>query len=421
MSEQLTVGLALSSRPWRGALQRHCRDHVADVSVTLVRDARDALEAQLDVVIVDDDTSWLSAPFVSRAREAKVALIGFYDPLESDGHGQRHLQQLGIDSTVSASLATEDIVDLVRKLRPDAAMLDAFDEIAELDGDRVAPAERQILAVGGPAGAGATEVSIACAASLAKQQRIRPVLIDVDETHPTIARRLGLGIHPHVITAVESLRGERLRIDLDNNESLEDCLAQPAVAEGALPFDVIAGLASRDDWTLLRSDDLDLLVTELSARWPAVIVRLGPQLEDLSRNVDRFGNSRTIAARATSILGVCDGSSTGILRFVDWLVDLVPLVGDTPIDIVINRPPRSAVAKSQLVQQLREIAGDRIGDIQVAPTDRRVERAAWDAKLAKGGPFLKTIARCVDNLSAAAETLPGAAPAESALAEAVSS
>lgn len=393
MSEQITVGLALSSRPWRGALQRHCRDHVADVSVTLVRDARDALESGLDLLIVDDDTSWLSSPFVSLAREAGMGLIGFYDPLEADGHGQRHLQHLGVDSTVPASLSTEDLIELLRQLRPDVAMLEAFDAIAAGDNNRVAPEERRIVAIGGPAGAGATEVCIGFAQRFAQKENV--VLIDVDETHPTLARRLGLGIHPHVITAVEALRGERLRLDGEEGTTLEGCLAQPAVAETSIPFDVIAGLASRDDWSLLRSDDLDLLVGELSARWPAVVARLGPQLEDLSRNVDRFGNSRAIAAKASHIIGVCDGSSTGILRFVDWLVDLVPLVAETPIDVVVNRPPRSSVARSQLVHQLREIAGDRVNTIVLAPRDRQIERAAWDATLARRGPFLKAMAGLV--------------------------
>lgn len=398
MSPQITVGLALSSRPWRGALQRHCRDHVADLSVTLLRDARDALDSSLDVLVIDDDTSWLSAPVVSQAREAGMAIIGFYDPLEADGHGQRHLAQLGIDLSVPASLATEDLVDLIRQHRPDISMLEAFEAIAASDTTRVAKDERRIIAIGGPAGSGATELSVGVAQQWAKKHKQRPILIDVDETHPTIARRLGLGIHPHVITAVEAMRGERLRLDNDEGQSLEDCLAQPAVAGSPIPFDVIAGLASRDDWTLLRSDDLDLLVTELSARWPIVIARLGPQLEDLSRNVDRFGNSRTIAAKASHLLGVCDGSSTGILRFVDWLIDLVPLAGDTPIDVFINRPPKSAAAQSQLVEQLREIAGERIGTIELVPRDRKVERAAWDAALVGRGPFMRSIDRMAQSM-----------------------
>ena len=401
MSDQITVGLALSSRPWRGALQRHCRDHVADISVTLIRDAREALESGLDLVIVDDDTSWLSVPFVSSARESAVSLIGFYDPLEADGHGQRHLQQMGLDSTVPASLSSEDLVDLIRQLRPDTAMLEAFHDIAAADGDRVVPDQRRIIAIGGPAGAGATEVSVAFTQRWARHNSGRPILLDVDETHPSVARRLGLGIHPHVITAVEALRGERLRLDGDDGDTLEDCLAQPAVGSNDLPFDVITGLASRDDWTLLRPDDLVLLAGEMSARWPVVVARVGPQLEDLSRHVDRFGASRAMVAKASHIIGVCDGSSTGVLRFVDWLVDLVSLLDSTPIDVVVNRPPRSAMAGAQLVQQLTEIAGDRIGHIELAPRDRRIERAAWDAKLAGRGPFLKSMDRLVDEVGKA--------------------
>jgi hypothetical protein len=70
-------------------------------------------------------------------------------------------------------------------------------------------------------------------------------------------------------------------------------------------------------------------------------------------------------------------------------------VGDSPIDVVINRPPRSAAAQSQLIHQLREIAGDRVNQIEIASRDRNIERAAWDATLASKGRFLKAMDRLV--------------------------
>ena len=388
MSSVICLGLALSTRSWRGVLQRHCRDHVADVNASLLRDGLDAAAGEVSVVMLDDDTSWLSAPALVQMRDAGVVVIGLYDPNEADGHGERHLQRLGVDVVIPCTLGADEMLEVVRSVAPDPDITDRFAELVEVEGDRIARAERQIIAVGGPAGAGSTEVSIALSQLWGG---IRPILIDVDETHPSIARRLGLAIHPHIVTAVEALRGERFAADLDERHQLDDCLARSVIGGSALPFDVIVGLASRDDWSLLRPDDAAALVEELAARWPLVVARLGPNLEDLSRHGNRYEVSRTIARRATHIVGVCDGTSVGVLRFLDWLVDVVGIVGDTPIDVVLNRCPTSLSAQSQLVGQLREIAGPRIGHVVNARRDKRVERAAWDAALVTRGPFRKTV------------------------------
>ena len=388
MSCVVSVGLALSTRSWRGALQRHCRDHVADVNASLLRDGIDAATGDVSVVMLDDDTSWLSAPAMAQMRDAGVVVIGLYDPTEADGHGERHLQRLGVDVVVPCSLDAEELLDVVRSVAPDPQMADRFAELVELEGDRIPRPDRQIIAVGGPAGAGATEVSLALCQLWGG---IRPILIDVDESYPSVARRLGLAIHPHIVTAVEALRGERVSLDPADNHELADCLARSVVGERSLPFDVIVGLASRDDWSLLRPDDAASLVEEVAARWPLVVTRLGANLEDLSRHGNRFEVSRTVAKRATRILGVCDGTSVGVLRFLDWLVDIVSLAGDTPIDVVVNRCPSSASAQAQLLQQLTEIAGPRIGDVVMCKRDRRVERAAWDGALVRRGPFLKAL------------------------------
>ena len=388
MTETVTaLGLALSTRSWRGVLQRHCRDHVADVNASLLRDALDAASGDVSVVILDDDTSWLSVPAMTQMRESGVVIIGLYDPGESDGHGERHLQRMGVDVVRPCTLEVEELLETVRSVAPDKHVVDRFSELVDIEDDRIPRPERQILAVGGPAGAGATEVSIALSQLWGG---VRPLLIDVDETNPSVARRLGLAIHPHIVTAVEALRGERFTFD-DEQHTIESCLARSVVGSGALPFDVIVGLASRDDWSLLRPDDVGALVEELSARWLLVVARLGPNLEDLARHGNRYGVSRTVVSRATRIVGVCDGSSIGVLRFFDWLVDVVSIASETPIDLVINRCPSSPSAQAQLLRQIEEVSGPRLGDVVMCRRDKWVERAAWDAAVVTRGSFLKAI------------------------------
>ena len=396
----LLVGVALSSRPWRGVLQRHCREHVADVVVALLHDGEEAIARQVDLVLVDDDTSWLSAAFVSRARDAGVPMIGFFDPEEADGFGRRHLAHLGISCVMAANVEVEPLVDLIRQSRPDPEVAGAFAAMTSAMSTRHPVTDRHVVAVGGPGGVGATEVAVGLAQLMASRSH-RPVLVDVDETHPSLARRLGLAIHPHVLTAVDVLRREQSSFEVDEAATfgVQACLAKPTRGPGqrrALPFDVLVGLASRDDWSLARPEDVADVVTELSSQRQSVVARIGPHLEDLSRHVERFEASRLVVGRSSRIVGVCDGSATGALRFLDWMVDVVGLAGDTRIDVVINRPPRWSGARAELVARLRDIVGDRVTTVVCTPDDRRVTRAAWDAAAIGKGPFLKGLRPLVD-------------------------
>lgn len=417
----LVVGVALSAREWRGALQRHCRDHVADLVVTLLHDGREAIDGRVDLVVADDDTSWLSASFVTRTRELGVSVIALFDPEEADGFGRQHLERLGISCAVPATVEIEELVDLIRDHRPDRATAQAFAQVTTALSGRRPAGDRSIVAVGGPAGAGATEVAIGLAqlqADCAPSGRAgRVVLVDVDEMHPSLARRLALGLHPHLLTAVDAVRREESSIGGPADRPptprlVESCLAtRSSGATGAggqggagghgrggdrLPFEVLVGLASRDDWNLVRPDDVGAVVTELSARFSIVIVRLGPCLEDLSRHVERYETSRVVAGQASRVVGVCDGSATGLLRFLDWLVDIVGVIGDARLDVVVNRPPPWAGAGRQLVDRLRDLAGDRIDSVVCVPTDRRVVRAAWDGSAIAKGPFLRALRPLVD-------------------------
>ena len=302
MSE-LVVGVVSSARPWRSALQRHVRDHAAGVALRVVRDSRVALEEHVDVLVVDDETSFLDAAFLGALRERRVTVAGVYDPTEADAHGEAVLRRLGVDVVVPATLAPEDLLAHLAEVRPARGPDDAFDElVAGLDlAGAEAPAEAppaELVAVGGPPGSGATEVAVALAAALSA--RARTVLVDVDEVRPGVARRLQLGVHPHVLTALDLVRGVALGDAAAPAEAsggeypLARILARPAPGGPAasLPFDVVAGLADPRDWAVLRGDDVLALFDELLGPWRYAVANLGPSLEDLSRWVDRYGARR---------------------------------------------------------------------------------------------------------------------------------
>ncbi|MDQ3640091.1 MAG: hypothetical protein M3450_01160, partial [Actinomycetota bacterium] len=335
MSE-FTVGVVYTSREWRPAFQRYVRDHVGGVSLRLVRDSRMALEEHVDVLIVDDETSFLTPPFVASLRERGVKVVGLHDASDVEGHGRTLLERLGVDRALPATLVPEELLEQLRQLAPEVGLDARFDEVVAgvaLEN----PSERSlVLAVGGPAGAGATEVTVALADVTSAR---RTVLVDVDEVAPGVARRLQLGLHPHLLTALDELRGAGLGSQgNEQGQPLQRALAQPAVLGGRrLGFDVIVGLANRGDWQLLRGDDVLGLIDELARSWECVVVNLGPHLEDLTRYVDRFGASRAVVGDADRIVGVCEASPRGVLRFLDWLVEVAELAPDQTVDVAVNR------------------------------------------------------------------------------------
>ncbi len=383
----MLVAASLSNREWRAALQRQVRDHESDIVVELVRDRHQALADAVDLVIVDDDTSWISRVVVSGLVDAGKRVIGVFDPAEGDGYGEKFLRETGIDLVVPSDLPTEALIAFLRQHRPNRTqMLEDAAALEQLD-DLVPLAERRVVAVGGPSGAGVTEVAVALAQLMSDQ---RTVLVDADENHPGISRRLGLNIHPHIVTATDIIRhGHTLAPQGDDN-SVASCLARPAINQGALPFDVIAGLASRDDWSLLRADDAVGLLDVLAQRWVNVIAKIGSTLDELP-GTPRYEVSRQIIQRAERIVAVTQASPTGLLHFVDWLVEAVPLAGDAPIDVVVNKAPTNPALRGQIETELINITGERLNSIVFVPPDRRVERAAWDATTVAKGPFLRSL------------------------------
>ena len=68
------------------------------------------------------------------------------------------------------------------------------------------------------------------------------------------------------------------------------------------------------------------------------------------------------------------------------------LADNTVVDVVLNQAPSNPSRCAQLHEELLNITGDRLNTITFVPTDRRVERAAWDATTIAKGPFLRQLA-----------------------------
>ena len=213
------------------------------------------------------------------------------------------------------------------------------------------------------------------------------LLVDLNETTPGIARRLGLGVYPHVLTAVD-------RIRVNDGDGLEASLAE---GTERLPFDVIVGMPSPRDWDRIVGNDVDDLLDRCRDRWERVVVTTSPLIEDLQRWGDRFGISRRAVVDADVVVGCVEPTPRGVLRYLDWLAD-ASVLGAAPVTVV-NKTTKAKRTTAEVVRQLRDVAGALVDDVAEVPADRLVTVAEWDGSLVKRGSFTKavdSVARDID-------------------------
>ena len=306
MSE-LSIGIVASSREWRTILQAHVRDHVAGIRVQILREPRLALELDLDVVIIDDTSSFLTRDKVVRLREKGTRVVGVFDALEQEGLGPAFLEKLGIDLSLPSTISPEEMINAITQLQPHT---NYAQNAGNTEGGFSGGVNQQkitnstVICVGGPAGTCSTEIAIAIADALT--QRKKPtLLIDCDEVGPSIARRLGFHLHPNILSA----------IDVVSNVSrpLPQVVGRPSDrAASAIYFDVIPGIANLEDWSQLRSDEISDLFAAIKKSWRYCVTAIGPMLEDLSGyGMERFSSSRTACENSDIIVGVMSPTPTG--------------------------------------------------------------------------------------------------------------
>jgi hypothetical protein len=395
-----TVGLVASHREWRSELARYVQDHVTGLKIRVLRDPR-AVDDDIDVVLIDDSSTFLNRAALRRLTDAGVAVIGIYDPAEQQGHGQKHLTDLGIDDVAVASIPTAELVELVmavtdieRTLPDDAALASIVDGSAIVTARTIQPADTSgrgiLFAVGGPAVTAAVEVAVGLAASLSVGNR-PTVVVDVDEITPAVAARLGYRLEPTVLDASDIVRHG----DADLTTTLT---AATDGAKGHVPFHVIAGIANPDDWELLGRARCEEVLEGAQHQWRHVVAVCGPRLESMPHGVERYGASQAAITSADVAMAVVDPSPIGILHALDWLIEARRLRGGRPVWVAFAGHPKSSVQRADLVDTLRREAGDSlIAGIVFVPLDAQVADACWDARLVTGGRF----ARSMDSLAAA--------------------
>jgi hypothetical protein len=239
------------------------------------------------------------------------------------------------------------------------------------------------MVVGGPSGSGARELTVAAAAEWG-WRGWSTVLLDLNETTPGIARRLGIAPFPHVLTAIDAVRS-------GGSSAVRTTVADNV--PGAVPFDVVAGLPTASDWDALVPDDVEQLLLACRREWDRIVVTSSPLIEDLHRWVDRFGASRRALAAADVVVGCCEPTPRGVLRFLDWCGEVGGL--RSSIVGVINKVHRSRWGASDAAEQIQDVADALIDDVLELPFDHAVSVAERDGDLVRRGRYCKAVSGLV--------------------------
>jgi MinD-like ATPase involved in chromosome partitioning or flagellar assembly len=378
-----------SERPWRAEFVSYVHNHVGDLRLRVLREPRAAFAPDVDTVVGDDSSTLLAPRTVRDLQGAGKRVLGVFDD-ESEGAGEALLERLGVDLRVSADTAPDEMARLILALGP-AERLDAeLDEFLGVEGATPSSEPWQphgiAVAVGGPHGAGATEVALGLAAAQARH-RARVLMVDLDLVYPGVTRRLRYALDPNLLSTLDAITYE--------GRPLDAALATRAEgAPGLVAFDAVGGLANPADWSEVSEEDVAVLLDDAQARWPCVVVDVGGGLEQMEvEGRERFGAARVAVARADAVMAVGEASRLGLLRLLDWAAAAHELAPECLVHVALNRAPRSEARRRQLGLELEEALGPLLGEVVFVTADEAVAAAAWDGRPVGRGPFSRAVRR----------------------------
>lgn len=388
------IAIVVSPRSWAERLHRFTADHGGARVRARVLEAREAIDNDYAVLVVEDLTSFLTPRAIEELHARGRRILGVFEPAEP--WGRQRLEELGVDETAPTDTAPEELLRIIESL---AAGIELDREIIALvdepeagpsPGSAPVPDRRGAMTVlAGPAGGpGATEVAVGLAAELARQGE-HVVLVDADEVAPSLAQRLGLALHPNLRTAIDAV------------EHRAGDLARSLQRIARAPVDVLTGLADPSDRNDIRASELIAVLDELSARYTSVIVNVGPLLE-VGRHDSRRGLTAASMGRADRVVGIGAPTPVGVARLLAWTADVRSVAPLAPLHLAVNRTPPGRFKRGELAQEIRRTV--HVRSLVFLPEDTRVERAAWDGRVVASGPFTRAVAHLCRRIDAGTST-----------------
>jgi MinD-like ATPase involved in chromosome partitioning or flagellar assembly len=382
------VALVLSPEAWVERFHRHCTDHGGARVRQVVMDPALALEDQYSTLVVSSRWPALSAGLVDELHRRGRTVLGVYEPEEPAA--REHLASLGVDDVIATDAEMQAFVHAVARLGPGGQPCQAADGPTRR-GTAHPKTGARFIAVGGPAGSGATEVAVGLADALAAAGR-RTVIVDADDVTPSVAARLGLPIEPNIRSAIDAVEF-----------GLGDMRRTILSVVGA-DFLVLGGLPNVSAWSQVRPAEVVAVIDKLATAVDELVVNVGHRLEDVGAGRGRYGITRSVLAEADVIVSVCLATPIGVGRLLSWIADARAMAPDAPVVVAVNRAPRDRYRRAELTDEIvRSFAPAHFAFV---PDDRRVAAAVWDGTVVGRGPFRRAARQLATCLSGASHSAP---------------
>ena len=407
------VALGSSQRPWVAELMSYAQDHAGARIVGTLLSAREAVEQEYDILLIDDTTSYLTRRLVDRLHSLHRVVIGVYEVSRGDV-GRQKLLDIGVDAAVRAESTPRDFLVQMRALTDQlifdkdfANIVDA--EQATSDAEQApsiatdgeihdsirnrgdgSPPDSVVTVVSGSNGV--TEVSVAIANEIARRG-LSVVLVDLNTVEPAVAQRLGAPLVPNVLSAMESVRFSG---EMGENVGVHGIGAA-----------VLAGLPSPREWESCGPDDAADLVDLLCTAYAHVVVRIDRNLEDLAPfgvAAGRFDVARRLVAVADELVVVGDPSPTGVTAVLSWIGEARSLSGE-PVHVVMNHCGRSIYQRGEIIEEIGRTF--RSASVTFAPEDQKVRKAAWQGEIVSSSRFSRSLEPLVDRVTRLGEPVRG--------------
>lgn len=379
------LAIALSARDWPDRLRRFLADHGGARVRVAAMGPEDLLAESYDVLVIDDMCSFLTPRLVELVTSRGRAVLGVYDPVEF-ADGKDRLMECGVSDVVESDAEAEEFLEAIARImegRDASPELEAFGVEAPRPAATPSTPLTAVIAVGGPpGGVGATEVAITLASRLAR--KASTVLVEVDETAPSLAQRLGLPLFPNIRTGIDVLE--------HRSGALERVLHRVPGES----FLVLPGLAAARDWTEVRPRQTVDLIRELSLLHTHVVVNVGSRIEPegFGEGQARHGVSRAVIETCDRLVAVGLGNPVGVARLLDWLSTADTLMGDRRADVLVNRAPSDQFRRAELAEEISRTYPP--ASFAYLPEDGRLAGTIWDGEIAGKGRFRKAVDRWAD-------------------------
>jgi MinD-like ATPase involved in chromosome partitioning or flagellar assembly len=368
------IALVFSPETWVEQLHRFVTDHGGARVRHVVVDPAVALAEPYRTLVVSWRWPALTRGFVSELHDQGRAVLGVFD--REEPVARELLASAGVDAIVESDAPMSEFVARLVALELDDASHAVHARPPAIRGDDRPGRGAHWITVGGPAGAGTTEIAIELARALARR---RVVLVDGDEVAPALAIRLALPIEPNLRVALEAVE--------HGIGQLDDALL--TVDDGR--FTVLTGLPNVAAWPQLHPPEVLRVVRALGDEHDVVVLDTAAPLDDLPvAPRPRYAVTRALVTECDVLVAVGTATPLGVVRLLAWIADSAVLRPGLATHVVLNRAPRDAHRRMQLeAEVLRSFGADLLVSV---PGDRRVEAAAWAGTVVANGPFRRALA-----------------------------